>query len=60
MKQYQKNGKMTMRLRRCGVGPDDAAAPGIDGGMEAEVALAASPAIGIAWPIKRSIHDVDI
>lgn len=51
---------MTMRLRRRGVGPDDAAAPGIDGGMEAAVALAASPAIGIAWPIKRSIHDVDI
>jgi hypothetical protein len=32
MKQYQKNGKMTMRLRRRGVRPDDAAAPGIDGG----------------------------
>src|ERR1700681_1306382 len=44
MRQYQKNGKMTMRLRRCGMRPDDAAAVGHGRGMEAAV-TAASPAI---------------
>jgi hypothetical protein len=42
MRQYQKNGKMTMRLRRRGR-PDDAAAPGIDGGMEAAVRHSRQP-----------------
>jgi hypothetical protein len=56
MRQYQKNGKMTMRLRRCGMRPDDAAAVGQGPGMEAAV-TAASAAICIAWPVKRSIYD---
>jgi len=57
MRQYQKNGKMTMRLRSAPHAPATMmAGPGMAGGIEAAVAVAGRPG-GITWPIKRSMYD---
>jgi hypothetical protein len=57
MKQYQKNGKMTMRLRHRGARPDNTAAPGIDGGMEAAVRHSRQPGDRHRMARQASIYD---